>query len=208
MERKALLLGLVIAIPAFALFGTAFASPQVEVTTSKPAYKYGDCLSFLISVSNVTGDQAVLEIVDQSNHSSSPVNIMITKPVSNITAPVPFYKTTFSPGPYLIMVQYSGSNATAGFSLVDTENISIPPQFKVVAISWVQNQTSSRLFGEHIAELVNSGVIQVENYREQNMTVIPYWFKNDAKWWSEGGISDNDFGHVVEYLLELKIMRV
>ncbi len=208
MEGLLVPLSLVLAVSLLTLFGAASASPEVQVSTSKQIYQYGDSLSLSISVSNVTGGMAVLEIVDQSNQSSSPVNILITKPVSNITAPVPFYKTTFPPGPYLIKLQYAGSNAVASFRLVDTQNIAIPPQFKVVAISWVQNQTSSRLFGEHIAELLNTGVIKVENYKDQNMTIIPYWFKNDAKWWSEGEISDDDFGHVVEFLIESNIMKV
>lgn len=208
MAINLVVLGLVISMAYLGLFGLVWAYPQVQISTSRPVYHYGDSLSFSISVSNVTGDVGVLEIVDQSNQSSSPINIMISKPVSNITAPVPFYRTTFAPGSYILRLQYAGSSASANFSLVDTENIAIPPQFKVVASSWVQNQTSNRLFGEHVAELLSSGVIQVQNYQEQNMTVIPSWFKNDAKWWSDGEISDNEFGHVVEFLIESNIMRV
>lgn len=190
------------------LVGTAYALPQVQITTGRPEYHYGESLSLLISVSNVTGDVAVLQIIDQFNQSSSPINLMITKPVSNITAPVPFYRTTFAPGSYLVHIQYDGTSASTSFNLVESDNIAIPPQFKVVAGSWVHNQTSNRLFGEHVAELVRSGVITVENYHEQNMTVIPEWFKNDANWWSNGEISDNEFGHVVEYLIESKILMV
>lgn len=190
------------------LIGVTYASPQISVVTSKPVYQYGENLSFSVTVSNVTGDMAVLEIVDQSNRSSSPIDMMITKPVSNITAPVPFYKTTFSPGTYFVKIQYSGSNGTTSFQLIDTGEIVIPPQFKEVASSWVQNQTSDRLFGENIFYLVNSGTIKIDGYHDQNMTTIPSWFKNDALWWSNGSISDNDFGHAVQYLLESKIMIV
>ncbi|MDE1866850.1 MAG: hypothetical protein KGI08_03955, partial [Thaumarchaeota archaeon] len=112
------------------------------------------------------------------------------------------------PGTYFIKVQYAGASATTRFQILDTENIAIPPQFKAVAGSWAQNQTSSKLFGENISYLVNSGIIKTNNYHEQNMTVIPSWFKNDALWWSNGSISDYDFGHVVEYLLESNIMKV
>jgi hypothetical protein len=190
------------------LIGVSYASPEISVVTNKPVYQYGDRLSFSVTVSNVTGDMAVLEIVDQSNQSSSPIDMIITKPVSNITAPVPFYKTTFAPGTYFVKIQYSGSNATTSFQLVDTGDIAIPPQFKEVASSWVQNQTSDKLFGRDIFYLVDSGVIEVDGYHDQNMTSIPSWFKNDALWWSNGSISDNDFGHVVQYLLKSKIMIV
>jgi hypothetical protein len=190
------------------LIGVSYASPEISVVTNKPVYQYGDRLSFSVTVSNVTGDMAVLEIVDQSNQSSSPIDMIITKPVSNITAPVPFYKTTFAPGTYFVKIQYSGSNATTSFQLVDTGDIAIPPQFKEVASSWVQNQTSDKLFGRDIFYLVDSGVIEVDGYHDQNMTSIPSWFKNDALWWSNGSISDNDFGHVVQFLLKSKIMIV
>ncbi|WP_166391334.1 hypothetical protein [Candidatus Nitrosotalea sp. TS] len=102
----------------------------------------------------------------------------------------------------------SGASAIASFQIVDSGDIVIPPQFKEVASSWVQNQTSDRLFGENIFYLVKSGTIKIDDYHDQNMTAIPSWFKNDALWWSNGSISDNDFGHVVQYLLESKIMIV
>ena len=208
MGRFAVALFTMMSILAIGFIGTSYESTQISVTTSKPVYKYGESLSFSVMVSNVTGDNAVLEIVDQSNQSSSPINILITKPVSNITAPVPFYRTTFAPGIYFLKIQYAGANATTSFQLTDIENIVIPPQFKIVASSWASNQTSNKLFGEHIAELVNSGVIKIDNYQEQNMTMIPFWFKNDARWWSADSISDNDFGHVIEYLIKSNIMKI
>lgn len=190
------------------LFGIAYASSQISIVTSKQTYEYGDSLSFSITVSNVTGDTAMLEIVDQSNHTSSPIPTIITKPVSNFTAPFPFYRTTFAPGTYFIKIQYSGSNATASFQIEDSKNIVIPPQFKVVASSWAQNQTSDRLFGENISYLVNSSVIKISGFQEQYTTVIPSWFKHDAFWWSSGAITDNDFGRTIEYLLKSGIMKI
>lgn len=209
MDRLGFVMLVIISIAILAPIGISYgSSTQVSIATSKAVYRYGDSLSFSVTVSNVTGDTAVLEIVDQSNHSSSPIDMEISKPISNITAPVPFYRTTFSPGTYFVKIQYAGTSAMTRFQLVDTEDIVIPPQFKVVAGSWVQNQTSSVLFGEHIAELVSSGIISINNYQEQNTTVIPMWFKNDALWWSNGSISDNDFGHAVKYLIESNIMKI
>lgn len=209
MDRLGFVMLVIISIAILAPIGISYgSSTKVSIATSKTVYRYGDSLSFSVTVSNVTGDTAVLEIVDQSNHSSSPIDMEISKPISNITAPVPFYRTTFSPGTYFVKIQYAGTSAMTSFQLVDTEDIVIPPQFKVVAGSWVQNQTSSVLFGEHIAELVSSGIISINNYQEQNTTVIPMWFKNDALWWSNGSISDNDFGHAVKYLIESNIMKI
>ncbi|MFB5610464.1 MAG: tetratricopeptide repeat protein [Nitrosopumilaceae archaeon] len=38
--------------------------------------------------------------------------------------------------------------------------------------------------------------------------VIPDWVKNNAKWWSEGGINDEDFVTGIQFLIENDIMEV
>jgi len=40
------------------------------------------------------------------------------------------------------------------------------------------------------------------------VTAIPEWVKPIAKWWSEGGISDSEFGSVLLYLIENKIIQI
>jgi hypothetical protein len=37
---------------------------------------------------------------------------------------------------------------------------------------------------------------------------VPYWVKNNAKWWSEDKISDNDFITGIEYLLKNNIINI
>ena len=188
--------------------GDSYGSQEISITASKPAYTYGESLAFSINVSNVTGQNAVLEIVDRANQSSGPIPVIITKPTSNFTAPFPFYKTSYSPGTYFLKIKYDGEDAMTSFQVVDSGIIAIPPQFKIVAGLWADNQTSTNLFSTHIADLLSSGIFAADNYKVQNMTVVPSWFKSDAKWWSTGAISDNDFGRAVEYLLEAGIMKV
>ena len=38
--------------------------------------------------------------------------------------------------------------------------------------------------------------------------VIPYWIKNNAKWWSDNKISDDDFLSGIEYLLTNNIIKI
>ncbi len=192
----------------FFIFGIAYATPQISISTDRSTYQYGQNLSFTIKVSEVTNDSATFEIVDNSGQSSSPIHVAINKLVSNITAPVPFYKTTFSPGTYFINVQYSGSNATTSFQIIDTSEIVIPPEFKVVADSWSKNQTSDKLFASHIQTLIQYGIIKIDNYQASNTAFFPSWFKNDATWWSNGSISDDDFGLAIKYLVDSKIILV
>ncbi|MDE1861478.1 MAG: hypothetical protein KGI33_01060 [Thaumarchaeota archaeon] len=183
-------------------------SERVSINTGKPVYTYGDRLSFTVTVSNVTGDAAVLKIIDQQNRSSSPVNILIEKPTSNFTAPIPFYRTTFAPGQYHIALNYSGATAVTSFQIVDMGRIAIPPEFKVAAGSWAQNQSSTGLFADHILELVHSGIIQTKEQPGQQETEIPAWFKNVAKWWSAGLVPDEDFGNAIQFLINSNIIKI
>src|SRR5579863_8216190 len=38
--------------------------------------------------------------------------------------------------------------------------------------------------------------------------VIPQWIKNNAKWWSEGSISDADFLKGIQYMIQQGIVQV
>jgi hypothetical protein len=202
---KVVLIGM---LTMFFIFGIAYATPQISISTDRSTYQYGQNLSFIIKVSEITNDSATFEIVDNSGQSSSPIHVAINKLVSNITAPVPFYKTTFSPGTYFINVQYSGSNATTSFQIIDTSEIVIPPEFKVVADSWSKGQTSDKLFAAHIQTLIQYGIIKIDNYQPNNTAFFPSWFKNNATWWSNGAISDDDFGLAIKYLVDSKIILV
>jgi hypothetical protein len=37
---------------------------------------------------------------------------------------------------------------------------------------------------------------------------IPPWIKNNAKWWAEGTITDNDFVQGIQYLIQQEIIKV
>ena len=42
----------------------------------------------------------------------------------------------------------------------------------------------------------------------QKNLVIPDWIKNNARWWSQGMIGDNDFVEGIQYLINNEIMQV
>src|SRR5690349_11088128 len=37
---------------------------------------------------------------------------------------------------------------------------------------------------------------------------IPTWVKNNARWWSEGQIGDNDFVKGIQYLIQSEIIKI
>src|SRR5690349_20476068 len=46
------------------------------------------------------------------------------------------------------------------------------------------------------------------NHVNAQTTPIPFWIKNNAKWWAEGSVSDNDFFKGIQYLVQQKIIVV
>src|SRR5438309_689357 len=51
-------------------------------------------------------------------------------------------------------------------------------------------------------------IILVSNKSFADETQIPTWVKNNAKWWSEGQIGDDDFVKGIQYLMESGIMKI
>ena len=44
--------------------------------------------------------------------------------------------------------------------------------------------------------------------KESKLTKIPFWFKNNAKWWADSEISDSDFVSGLHYLINKKIFQI
>jgi hypothetical protein len=180
----------------------SFATPSIEISTGKSVYEYGDFLSINFQVSELTGSDVIIHIIDSSNKTSAPIELTLYNGNTTITAPNPFYKTTFSPGTYHIDAEYSGSNATTSFNLIDSGKIAIPVELKTIANS-----------GDYVGlirELINDNIINVASYNNQTNQVayIPQWFKNTGILWSENLISDNEFGSSMQYLIQKGIIII
>ena len=197
----------------FSLLGSNFAlgTSSLSVHTDKSVYEYGDHLSLIFEVSNLTGDPITIKIIDDSGKSSSPFPVPISKLKSNTTSAAAFYKTSFKPGTYHIHAQYSGSDADTVFTLIDSGKIAIPPQYKILVKLWSEGQQPTDTnFANVIRDLIQYDIIQIPELQNKtnNSVHIPAWIKNDAKWWSEDLITDNDFGLGIQYLIKAKIMTV
>lgn len=188
---------------------SSFATPSIEISTSKPVYEYGDYLSITFHVSELTENQITLHIVDSSGKTSSPINIPIYNENNTITSPLPFYKTTYSPGTYHINAEYSGSTANVSFDLIDSGKIAIPTEFKTFVKTIQSGNPTDNEYAGLIRELINEKILSIKSYNNQtNQIHIPQWFKHNTKWWSEDSISDNEFGSSIQYLIQKGIMTV
>jgi len=204
---------IVLCIFYFSLFvlNNASGVPSLSIQTDKTVYKYGDHLSLIFNVSELTGDSVTIQITDSSGKTSSPIPIPITNLKTEITAPNAFYKTTFKPGTYHIDATYSGTNSSTVFTLINSDKIVIPSYDKNIIKLWSNgNQYTDASFANVIRELVQYDIIHISKLTNQttNVVHIPSWVKNHARWWSDDLISDNDFGLAIQYLIQAKIMTV
>ena len=188
----------------------SFATPSIEISTSKPVYEYGDFLSINFQVSELTGSDVIIHIIDSSNKSSNPIDLTLYNGNTTITAPYPFSRATYNPGTYHINVEYSGSNATTSFNLIDSGKITIPIEFKTVVKSWQGETQTDKNYAGLIRELINDNIINITNYNNQTNQIVhvPQWFKKSANLWSDNLTSDNEFGSSVQYLIQKGILVI
>ena len=67
-------------------------------------------------------------------------------------------------------------------------------------------------FTKGIEYMIKNDIMKIPNLPPSASDVaeskIPDWIKNNAKWWSEGQITDDDFVKGIQYLVEKGIIRV
>ena len=186
----------------------SFATPSLEISTSKHIYEYGDFLSINFQVSEITSHDIVIHITDSSNKTSAPITLPIDKTNSTITSPCPFYKTTFSPGTYRIDAEYDSVKASTSFDLIDSGKIAIPTEFKSLVKTLQQGSPTDKSYAGIIRELLNDGIISIPGYNQTNQVHVPQWFIKNVQQWSDDTISDNDFGMSIVYLIQKGIIQV
>jgi len=77
---------------------------------------------------------------------------------------------------------------------------------------WADGQVDDQTFLNGIEFMVKEKVIDIPVLPEQASDVaeqkIPDWIRNNAIWWSEGAISEDDFVNGIEFLVQKGIVRV
>jgi len=89
---------------------------------------------------------------------------------------------------------------------IDIENILIPSQgiYKLRVLVLGQGMPVDQTYagiGEGIIEIGPAG-------QKPAVSNIPSWIKNNAKWWAEGTIGDNDFVNGIQYLITEKVITI
>lgn len=114
-------------------------------------------------------------------------------------------------------------NSTAG---IDTETIvlqssSVGVKGETTMIpSWIKNNAKwfadgsigQSDFTKGIEYMIKEGIMRIPNLppsaSDVAETKVPDWIKNNARWWADGQITDQDFVKGIQYLVEKGIIRV
>ena len=213
MKNASIFLSLLILLAILPNVGQVIAEPTISIETSKNTYAYGDHLNIIINVSEITGDDIYIYIINTEERKS----LLLQQPISQkyTEFPSPFPIESGSPvwltGTYGLELEYSGAKSSTQFTLNDTGQIGLPFWIKDVAKMWVTDQIAAKEFSVAIEYMINSGIINIP-YTETDdgvsATTIPDWVKNTAGWWAVGAIDDTEFTLALQYLVKTGIITV
>ncbi len=152
---------------------------SISITTDKPAYIRGDVVTVSGHVTNpIAGENVVMMGIDPSLDDIFATQLSLDNN-GNYTTKI----NTSSPlmaenGQYEILAQYHSEQGT----------LTAQTQF-IVTANCLDSQCSTP----------TSAVTVIQ---------IPQWIHNNAKWWSEGTITNNDFIQGIQYLIQQKIIAI
>ncbi len=210
MKARNAALPIILAI-SFVFLPTVHAEPSVTIIMEKTTYSYCEKLFYIIEVSEITGDLAIIHIRDDTGKGSSAIPI----PITNLQNPVPsliaFEAEIFPLGKYFIDVEYSGTEITAEFNLIDSNIVCIPEVIKPILTNWLTGNISDGFLMDAFQKYIDEEIIDIPFEINENNVYeidIPDWVKNVGYWWIEEAISDEDFVQVVNYLIDKKIISL
>jgi len=188
---------------------SAYAEPSVTIIMEKTTYTYCEKLVYSIEVSEITGDPAIIHIRDEAGGKSSAIPI----PIEKLSNPIPslhaFEKDIFPLGKYFIDVQYLGTETTAEFNLIDSDNMCISEAIQPVVVRWINGEFTDGMLMSGFQNIVDKKLIDIPfEFTEKNIDTlnIPEWVKNIGKGWIMGIISDKMFVQNLDYLIDKKII--
>ena len=192
-----------VAILVLALAAYPAAAEPLVVEVDKDVYHYGDTLSIVIIVEEITEPFATMYIRDSDGKTSSPINVPLNQPYTQLPPAAPFDRTVYSEGTYTVDVEYSGLTATTSFDLVDVGTLVIPNWIKEVAFLWVSGEISGANYVDVLGSLVAEGLLVPGGGAESS---LPVWLVAPTAWWLGGLITDEAYVTMLQYLVDRGIV--
>lgn len=95
---------------------------------------------------------------------------------------------------------------------IQESGLQIPEWVRGNAEWWAQGAIGDSDFVSGIQYLIKEGIMQIPETAQaetvEDSGEIPPWIKNNADWWAQGLISDDDFVKGIQYLVEQGIIQV
>ena len=185
--------------------------PEVEIIISSETYKFGDKLEYQIIVSEVTNDNAIIYITDETGTRSQLLTMPIETQNTVVTAQFPFDSIIWKEGQYVLELEYSGASSTTTFSLINDGSVSLPFWFRDITMMWLNDEATDKDYVRNvIVQLIDEGAINEPRpaYLDEDVIFIPKWFKTIASWWSVGYVPDTQLVNNLKFLLEKDIIII
>ena len=207
IKKVRLLIILVIGITMY--LPQVHAEPSASIIMEKTTYSYCEKLFYIIEVSEITGDLAIIHIRDEAGKGSSAIPIPITNLQNPIPSLIAFEAEVFPLGKYFIDLEYSGSTDTAEFNLIKSNTVCIPELIKPIMANWLSGNISDGFLMDAFQKYVDSQLIDIPFEINENNVYginIPEWVKNVGQWWIEGAITDDNFAKTMSYLIDRNVI--
>jgi hypothetical protein len=213
MKNTTIFLSLFAILVILPCFDQVLAAPSISIETSQDVYTYGDHLNIIINVSEVTGDDVRIYIINTEERKSLLLQQPIYQKYTEFPSPFPIESgsPTWLAGTYGLEFEYSGAKSSTQFTLEDTGKVGLPFWIKDVAKMWITDQISAEEFSVAIEYMINAGIIKIPyTATDDNVstTTIPPWVKYNAGWWAVGAIDDTTFTLALQYLVKTGIITV
>jgi len=211
MKIAGILLSSLIIMAILPSIDLTFAESAISIATNQSVYEYGDHLVMIISVSEITGDDVSIYIIDPTERRSLLLQQPISQEYTEFPSKFPFDATIWKPGTYVLELEYLGDKSSTQFIIEDTGKIALPFWIKDLAHMWITEPlVTDKDFARALEYLIEKGIISIPYTEPGTETVssIPEWVKNNAEWWIEGKITDTEFALALQYLVKTGIITV
>jgi hypothetical protein len=170
-------------------------------------FHYGEKLDYTIIVSDVTGEDALIYIIDSTGMRSPLYSTPISQEETRVIAPIAFDSIIWNDGKYSLELEYSGANDKTNFTIIDDGSVGIPYWINDLAKLWLAPPNiPDKEFAKGITYLIEHKILDAPEGDDE--LYIPKWFKFTTAWWSSGQITDTTYAHAIQYLLNEKFMII
>ena len=186
---------------------SAQSTPDVKIIMTSEVFHYGEKLDYTIIVSDVTGYDAVIYIIDSTGIRSPLYSTPISQEETRVIAPIGFDSVIWNDGEYSLELEYSGAYDKTSFTIVDDGSVGIPYWINDLAKLWLSPPNiPDKEFAKGITYLIEQQILDAPDGGDE--LYIPKWFKFTTAWWAYGQINDTTYANAIQFLLDEKILVV